>query len=196
MDLPINLSNRAARWAAVFGGSTLLWVAPVGLRAPKLLIFLSLPSAIAGFTWCAIQAHSWRYASAYGRKHSTLMEELENHEFALREAYLKANLEAQYYPPAPQPEYQPQESWGPFTLHPSVPPVQLGPSPQKPAANKTYTVHGLSLEDARQLLAQMLKAELTKEAIIWELWQVKKGGSKRYKEALAEYAQIESPTLQ
>lgn len=184
MDFTINL---ATRWMLTVCISTLLWVIPIVIQAPPLIILFCLMSSIGGFVYSAMIAGIWQVDERRGMKRRVQEEEIENYSLALEEQAIKHELIGQY-------------SW--------VPEVQAG-SPGEPerlelrtdqkevlnldgdyepgrTLQAYYTNLHLTAEELAELLPK-LKQTMTKAQIIDQLWGVKKGGSVAYKQASQEF---------
>jgi len=187
MDFTLNL---ATRWFLTVGVSTLLWVIPIVIQAPPLIILFCLISSIVGFVYSAMIAGIWKTDERRESKRRVQAEEIENYALALEEQATKHELEGQF-------------SW--------VPEVQAGSTcePERPehrtdtkevlnlngdcepgrTLQAYYTNLNLTAEQLAELLPK-LKQTMTKAEIIDQLWGIKKGGSAAYKRASQEFDQL------
>lgn len=95
------------RWGLTFGGSFLLWIVPISMKAPRLAIMASLTASIAGFAYSAKTAIAWEDSARVERKSKALNQELEDFRFSLEEVTIKEQMQLQYFPqPEPEPVAQ------------------------------------------------------------------------------------------
>lgn len=91
------------RWGLCFGGSLMLWIVPVSMKAPRLAILASFVTSIGGFGYCSALSASWKDSARIERRSGSLNEELESYRFALEEESIKQQMVLQYFP-----QYQPE----------------------------------------------------------------------------------------
>jgi hypothetical protein len=173
----------------VFASSSFLWIVPVGLKAPKLLTFIALPSAITGFAWCAKNSLKLKEKELENRKLSILFNELNNTKLGLLELKFKREIAEIYHPSA-------TETVGSRVLVQSSEGAEKSAELLNPPVHNgsegSYTAHELSAIDALEIIVEMIGEGQSKTSIIQELWQVAKGGSKAYKKACEEFDELMS----
>jgi hypothetical protein len=190
---PFNLNRQSYKWVSVLIGSLFLWITPIGLRAPKLLIFLSLPTAISGFGYCAISSASIKERKGYNSKLALLLNELENFEFALKEQALRDQLEVAYNFFNCEPILENGSGIEPERLNPSDVLGSSGSEPEPGESDesdqtiKTFTIHRLPEKEAALLVRELQNQGFSKAAVIRELWGATKGGGKPYRVANEEF---------
>lgn len=190
MDLSLDLfslTRHSNRWLIVFTGSVLMWVAPVSLKAPKLLIFLSFPCSLTGFAFCANTAKEWGKLDSYNEKIDILTTELENHQFALKEEWLKNHLMETYFPVVELMENQGSVDRLKNVVQQVLNPVPTSSDKGSSGSEPFFTIHQLCENEAIAVVKQLIDSGLSKNEILTQLWQVSKGGGKRYAAAKNEY---------
>lgn len=185
MDFTLNLPTR---WACLVGVSVLLWVIPITINAPSLIVFLCLIASIGGFLYSAQVAGIWKDTDRRESKQRLQDEEIHNFTLALEEQAIKGELLAQY---------------GLGSVVHAGEAESLEPNPYRQEAQNLngdcehssgalqayYTNLKLTAEELGELLPK-LRQTMTKQQVIEQLWSVKKGGSASYKQALSEFNQI------
>jgi hypothetical protein len=185
MDFALTLP---VRWMIVLGISVMLWVIPITVNAPALVILFCLSGAIGGFVYSAEIAGIWKEDDRRGSKLRLQREELENFTLALEEQATKAELMGQFIPL--------KNVQAEFTQEPERSTIADGltqtQEPERPTVDgfplgqEYYTNLNLAPEAAAALIVQ-LRRSMTKQQIIEQLWGCKKGGSQAYKTAAREY---------
>lgn len=89
-----------SRYCLALAGSFLLWVVPVNVKAPKMVVFLSFVGSGAGFLYALSLATSLSDQQWYSQQERVQEREVLLHDFALKELALKQALELEYFPPA------------------------------------------------------------------------------------------------
>jgi Cu/Ag efflux protein CusF len=182
------------RWGFSFGLSLVLWVTPIAFKAPKMAIFLSLMGATAGFGSCIALTEEWRNTDRFSKKMRIHREELQNFQLAMEEESTKRSLADLIFGSVGSDNSEPAPEFGSFPSSESLPgnndnsPVGSGSGsvPAPNPVNQLYTPQKISFDAAIALISQMAQS-MTQTQIIEGLWQVKKGSSKAYKAAMAEF---------
>jgi hypothetical protein len=200
MDLQlIELKKQRFQWMTIFVSSLILWITPVGLKAPRLLIFISLPSAIAGFGYCANSANKLNQLDEYNNKMGILLDELESYDFALKEQTMKEQLRIRYSSLIEQKlipfseeifENASTQIKGLLSSNEQETvnsPVNKAFGRSEQQNSQLYTLHQLPANEAALLVNEMQSKGAGKSRILESLWGVKRGAGKSYKAANAEY---------
>jgi hypothetical protein len=184
MDFALTLPMR---WMLLVGISVLLWVLPIVIQAPALIILFCLIASIGGFVYSAIIAGMWEVDDRRDSKRRIQREEIENYSLALEEQSIKAELLSQY---SWVPEVQVSSAAEPERLEACTEGLEgmnlNGDDEQVHPESVYYTKLNLTSGELGELLPK-LKQTMTKAQIIDQLWGVKKGGSKAYKQASEQF---------
>lgn len=187
MDFTLNL---AIRWFLTVGISVLLWVIPIVIQAPPLIILFCLIASIGGFVYSAMIAGIWKTDERRDSKRRVQAEEIENYSLALEEQATKYELESQF---SWVPVVQAGSNCEPERLEPKADLKEVlnlnGDCEPGRTLQAYYTKLNLTAGELGELLPK-LKQSMTKAQIIDELWGVKKGGSAAYKQASQEFDQL------
>lgn len=97
-----------SRWGIVFSGSMLLWIVPISMKAPRLVVLASFVTSIGGFAHAAQLAAGWKDTARVERRTANLNEELEAYRFALEEESIKQQMVLQYFPEAISNQSEPE----------------------------------------------------------------------------------------
>jgi hypothetical protein len=173
------------------------WALPVALKAPPMITLICLVGAIAGFGACIHIAGEWHGTDRRNRKMASFHEELENYQLALDEEATKREMVLLTFGSASSASSNPVQELAdvprtePLNQAPSVLPTGSGsgsnPNPEPlNHLNRLYTAQNLTHDEARELITR-LALTMSKTQIVEGLWQVKKGGSKAYRAAVADF---------
>jgi hypothetical protein len=185
MDFTLNLPMR---WACVVGVSVLLWVIPITINAPSLIVLFCLIAAIGGFVYSAQVAGIWQETERQESKQKIQSEEIHNFALALEEQAIKGELMNQYGLSSVVQKGEPER----LELSPDSKEVSnLNGDCEQPSETLQayYTNLNLTAGELSELLPK-LRQTMTKQQVIEQLWGVKKGGSTAYKRASTEFDQF------
>ena len=88
-------------------GSALLWIVPVSVKAPRLMVLSSFVASIAGFSTCFAMAGAVEEEQDLGQMRKLHDRELITHKFSLEEMVAKQLMEAEYFgSPVVEPDYE------------------------------------------------------------------------------------------
>lgn len=188
MDFTLNLPTR---WFMSVGISVMLWVIPIVINAPSIVILFCLIGAIGGFVYSAQIAGIWQVEERRESKLRVQREEIENYNLALEEQSIKAELVGQY---SWVPDVQASSPSEPERLEPRTDTKEVvnlnGDCEHSGQTLQAYyTKLNLTACELSELLPK-LRQSMTKQQIIEQLWGVKKGGSLLYKQASEEFDQL------
>lgn len=88
-----------SKYSLIFAGSVLLWLGPVTIKAPRLIILSSFLGSITGFAYCFRMADAVDLEGQLKRKRKVQRMEVINYQFALEEQVMKNQLEARFLVP-------------------------------------------------------------------------------------------------
>lgn len=202
---PLHRLHPAHRWAIGMGLGCTLWILPLALKAPRLAIFLALPSSVVSLAWASRETQQWELMERFDRRDWALADAEEAFRFGAKEEWVKSQVLSLLFPSAHgpgsnlEPELEPRtEPVEPTLLESSTQERNPERNPWNPVEPKlkpraepvNWTRYSLPKVEAQQLIQELSAQGLTKEVIIQELWGATKGGSKKYREALSEYQQL------
>jgi hypothetical protein len=188
--------NPAHRFVVWFLAGVALWLIPIGIKAPSPAIAIALPSAIACFVRSHYQARRWEVEARFDARSAALKNDIEAFTFGAEEEFNKTQILAQFFggstgslqvPQVLEPEPEPE----PEPLNHADRAGFSGSRNRLEPSEPRYTCHELRAGEARRLIAELLAQGLKQAAIIEQLWGVKKGGSRAYKSALAQYRSLQ-----
>lgn len=185
MDFTLDDSTR---WACVVGVSVLLWVIPITINAPSLIVLFCLIAAIGGFVYSAQVARTWKETERHDSKQRMQDEEIHNFTLALEEQAIKGELMQQYGLSSVVQEGEPEL----LELSPHSKEVSNlnGDCEQSSETLQAYyTKLNLTADELSDLLPR-LRLTMNKQQLIEHLWGVKKGGSAAYKRASSEFDEL------
>ena len=195
MDRVVQLTpqHRCCIWLA---SGLILWLGPVGSRAPGAAIAVALPAAIACFARAHKTSIAWSLEDRLSARSWALQDATEAYSFAVEEEFSRGQILAQLFPgSAGSKSIEPVQDSEPVQVHEPLNPASSarfsGSRTALEPAEPRYTCHELKEREARQLIAQLLAQGLNQASIIEQLWGVKKGGSRAYKSALAQYRSLQ-----
>lgn len=99
----VNAINTASKYGMILAGSFGLWLIPVSIKAPRIVVMSSFVTSMAGFAYCFNLATEMGEKSRYSRLRKAQQRELTDYQFALEEAAIKEQLKLQFFP-ARQPQ--------------------------------------------------------------------------------------------
>lgn len=191
----------AHRWAVGLGIGCTLWIMPLALKAPRLAIFLALPSSVVALGWSSKQTQAWELSERFDRRSWALDDAGEAFHFGAKEEWVKSQVLANFFPsphgfrsevePELEPELEPgTEPVEPYLIGGSTGERNPERNPERNLEPVNWTRYELPKHEAKRLIQELLAQGMAQAAIIQELWGVTKGGSKKYRDALAEYQRL------
>lgn len=186
----------AHRWAINMAAGLTLWIAPLSLKFPAVAVAVALPSSIAALAMAQTQAKRWELEARFDARSAALQNDIEAFTFGAEEEFNKAQILAQFFggstgSTSAEPVPEPEPVLEPEPLNPADRAWFSGSRNQLEPSEPRYTCHELRAIEARKLITELLAQGLNQAAIIEQLWGVKKGGSRAYKSALAQFRSLQ-----
>ncbi len=182
MDFTLNLA--IIKWFSIFAFSCFLWVVPVSIGAPNLIVFLSLLSSVFGFVCSSLLCDDLKQEEKRKKKRLLQHEEIENYSLALEEESIKRELVFQFNPDLLfQCSEHEHETLNPLPANVSS---SIESDVSTTAEQAVYTKLKLTHDELVDLLPR-LKQTMGKIKILEDVWGVKRGGSVAYKKACEEF---------
>lgn len=93
---PLSLTSK---YSLILAGSVFLWMGPVTVKAPRMVILASFLGSITGFGYCYRMADAVDLEGQLRKKRKVQRMEVINYQFALEEQVMKSQLEARFLVP-------------------------------------------------------------------------------------------------
>lgn len=92
----VGTATLTGKYIVTFLGSTLFWIVPVSVKAPRLGVLASFVASIAGYTTCFCMAGSVEDEQELTQLERTQKKELIVHRYSLEEMAMKQLMEAEF----------------------------------------------------------------------------------------------------
>lgn len=189
----------AHRWVIQMAAGLTLWIAPISLKFPAVAVAVALPSSIAALALAQTQAKRWELEARFDARSAALQDAEEAWTFGAQEEFVKAQIFSQFFGGSTgstqlEPVPEPEPVLEPEPLNHADRAGFSGSRNRLEPSEPRYTCHELREPEARRLITELLANGLNQAAIIEQLWGVRKGGSRAYKSALAQFRSLHPGT--